>query len=103
MKIIEKLSDLMEEEMEGAKMYIECAMKYKEEDVLLAKMFSDMSTDELKHAMLLHDNAARIITEYKQKGETVPPEMKAVYDYLHNKHIEKFNAIKLQQTMFRGQ
>lgn len=102
MKIIEKLSERMEDEMEDARKYIECAMKWKEEDILLAKMYADMSTDELKHAMMLHENSVRLINEYKQSGEEVPPEMKAVYDYLHEKHMEKYNAIKLQQAVFKG-
>ena len=102
MKTIEKLSDQMEEEMHYAKKYIECAMKWKEEDMLLAKMYADLSTDELKHAMMLHDSATRLINEYRQSGEVVPPEMKAIYDYLHEKHMEKYNAIKLQQAMFNG-
>ncbi len=92
----------MEEEMQGAEEYIKCAMRYKDEDVMLAKMYSDMSADELKHALALHDAAVRLINEYKQKGEVVPPEMKAVYDYLHEKHMDRFNAIKLQQATFRA-
>ena len=102
MKIIEKLSDMMEEEMCDAEKYIECAMKWKEDDMMLAKMFSDLSADELKHAMLLHENATRLINDYKQRGNTVPPEMQAVYDYLHDKHLEKFNNIKVRQALFRG-
>lgn len=103
MKIIEKMMDQIEEEMEGAQAYINCAMKWKDEDVLLAKMYADISTDELKHAMMLHEGSVRLINQYKQTGEVVPPEMQAVYDYLHKKHMEKFNAIKLEQAMFKGQ
>lgn len=103
MKIIEKLSDMMEEEMHDAEKYIECAMKWKDEDVLMAKMYADLSTDELKHAIMFHDTATRLINEYRQKGNETPSEMKAVYDYLHEKHMKRFNAIKLQQAMFKGQ
>lgn len=103
MKIIEKLSDQLEEELKGADKYIECAMKYKDNDVLLAKMYADMSTDELKHVMNIHDSVVRLINEYKNGGEVVPPEMQAIYDYLHERHIEKFNEIKLKQTVYRGQ
>lgn len=103
MKIIEKLSDMMEEEMEGAEHYIECALKWKDKgDIVLSKTFYDLSLDELKHASMLHDNSTRLISEYKNKGEIVPPEMEAVYDYLHEKHIERFNDIKLKQATYRG-
>lgn len=103
MKIIEKLSDMMEEEMADAEKYIECALKWKDKgDIVLSKTFYDLSMDELKHASMLHDNSTRLITEYKTKGEIVPPEMEAVYNYLHEKHIERFNNIKLMQSTYRA-
>lgn len=102
MKTIEKLSEMMEEEMHDAEKYIECAMKWKEEDVLLAKMYSDLSADELKHALMLHESAKRLIAEWKQKGNEVPEKMQAIYDYLHEKHMEKYNKIKVAQAMFKG-
>lgn len=101
MKIVEKLSDMMEEEMYDAEKYIECAMKYKEDDMILSKMFFDLSADELKHANMLHENATRIINEYKQQGESVPMNMQAIYDYLHERHMERFNDIKLKQATYR--
>jgi len=50
----------------------------------------------------IYHSATRLINEYRQKGNEAPPEMKAVYDYLHNKHMERYNTIKLQQAMFRS-
>lgn len=102
MKIIEKLSDMMEEEMHDAEKYIECALRWKEEDVLLGKMYYDLSMDELKHATMLHENGIRLINEYKQKGNEVPEKMQAVYDYLHQKHVERFNKIKMQQSLYKA-
>lgn len=102
MKIIEKLSGMMEEEMQDAESYIKCALKWKEEgDVILAKMFYDLSMDELRHATMLHENSLRLINEYKATGEIVPEKMQSVYDYMHEKHIEKFNEIKLYQATYR--
>lgn len=103
MKIIEQLSDQMEEEMHDAEMYIEMAIKWKEDDALLAKMYSTLSEDEVKHALMLHESGVRLIDQYVQSGRDLPTEMKAVYDYLHEKHMKRFNAIKIQQAMFREQ
>lgn len=100
MKIIEKLSDMMEEEMEDAEKYIECAMNHKD-DMMLSKMFYDLSVDELKHANMLHENATRIINEYRQRGNEVQDDMQAVYNYLHEKHIERYNNIKLEQAIYK--
>lgn len=101
MKIIEKLSNIMEEELEGAEKYINLAYKCKDNDVLLAKMYLDMSADELKHAMLIHENAVRLINEYKNTGENIPPEMQAIYDYLHERHMDKYNAIKMLHATYK--
>lgn len=102
MKIIEKLSEMMEEELHDADKYIECAMKHKEDDMMLSKMFYDLSVDELKHSMMLHENSVRLISDYKQKGNVTPPEMQSVYDYLHEKHMEKYNAIKVKQAVYKS-
>lgn len=105
MKIIEKLSERIEDELHDSEKYIECALKWKENDndVLLAKMYYDLSIDELKHSTMLHDNIVRLINELIQTGTEVPSDMKAVYDYLHEKQIEKSNSIKVMQAMYRGQ
>lgn len=102
MKIIEEMSNYIEEEIEDAEKYIKCAMKYKETDPVLAKVFSDISSDEMKHMILLHDQVAQMINRYKaEKGEP-PADMLAVYNYLHERHIEKANAVKVMQSTFKG-
>lgn len=102
MKLIEKLSEMIEEEIEDAEKYAKCALKYKDTDSALAKTFYDLSTDEMRHMNLLHDEVARIITQYrKEKGEP-PAAMLAVYDYLHGKQIEKAKEVKDYQAMYRG-
>jgi len=50
---------------------------------------------------MLHESAVKIINEYKQQGEEVPPDMQAIYDYLHERHIKRYNEIKMIQTSFR--
>lgn len=101
MQIIEKLSDMIEEEMNDAEKYIRCAMKWKEEKPALAQTFARLSNEEMGHMNLLHDQVTAIITEYrKEKGE--PPEkMLAIYDYLHKKHIDRANEIRIMQALFK--
>lgn len=101
MQIIEKLSNMIEEEMNDAEKYIQCAMKWKEERPGLANTFHRLSVEEIGHMNLLHEQVVAIINEYrKEKGE--PPEkMQAIYDYLHKKHIDRANEIRIMQALFK--
>lgn len=100
MKIIEKLSAMIDEEIGDAKKYAKCALEYKETDQTLAKLFFELSTEELRHMELLHKEAARQISEHrKEKGEP-PAAMQAVYDYLHEKQMEKVEEVKRYQNMY---
>lgn len=100
MKLIEKLSEMIEDEIEGADCYITMALKYKDEDPDMARTFYTLSMQELDHMTALHGLVVAAIDKYKrEKGE--PPEgMKALYDYLHGKHIEYAADVKTKQSMF---
>lgn len=102
MKLIEKLSEMIEEEIEDAEKYAKCALKYKDIDSVLAKTFFDLSTDEMRHMNLLHEEVARIIAQYRKEHGEPPTAMQAVYDYLHEKQIEKAKDVRDYQAMYRG-
>lgn len=46
MKVIEKLENFIDSEIHDAEVYAKCALKYKESDPTLAKLFYDLSTEE---------------------------------------------------------
>ena len=102
MKIIKKLSEMIEDEIDGAKCYAKMAIEQKDERRGLADTLYDISMQEMNHVNLLHEQVAAIISEYrKAKGEP-PPDMLAVYEYLHKKHIENANRVKMYQQMYKG-
>lgn len=101
MKLIEMLCEMVDEEIEDAEKYAKCALKYKADNPALSKTFYDLSTDELRHMMLLHGEATGAIQKYRQEHGEPPAEMKAIYDYLHEKQIKKAAEVKRLQEMYR--
>lgn len=102
MQIIEKLSNMIEEELSDAEKYINCAENWKTERPTLAQTFARLSTEEMNHVNLLHEQVVAIINEYRAKNGEPPEKMQWVYDYLHKKHIDKANEIKVRQNLFKS-
>lgn len=101
MKIIKQLSDYIDEELDGAECYAKMAVKYKTERPDLAKMFYTMSIEEMNHMKYLHDAVVKIIEEHrKTKGEPPAP-MMAVYEYLHEKHIDHAKEVRILQDQYK--
>lgn len=102
MKLIQMLCEMVDDEISDAHKYAKCALEYKDTHPNLSKVFFDLSGAEMQHMTILHTEVAKLIEKYRQeKGE--PPEgMKAVYDYLHQKQIDKAAEVKTLQGMYRG-
>lgn len=102
MTIIKKIADMIEDELEGAEHYAKCAVKWKEEHPTLAKTFYDISTDEVRHVNLLHGEVVNIIETHRKTHGEPPANMLAIWEYVHEKHIEKMNEVKMLQNQYRG-
>jgi hypothetical protein len=50
---------------------------------------------------ILHNDVVKIIKEYREKNGEPPASMLAVYEYLHNKHIDDFNEAKRYQDEYK--
>lgn len=103
MKIIKYLSDLITEELDGACEYAKKSLQYKDEDPGMAKMFYELSLEEMMHVDRLHNQVVTEIRNYRTANGEPPVEMQAVYDYIHEHHIEKAAKIKAMQMQYRGQ
>ena len=101
MKIIETLSNKIEEEVCDAKSYVTMAMEVKEEYPELSRTLYNISTQEMEHMNLLHGEVTQIIKRYRDTQGEPPADMMAVYDYLHKKQIEKSLEVKTLQTMYK--
>lgn len=101
MKLIKELSEMIEDEIEGAEEYAKEAVHYKHDDPILAKTFYDIANVELQHVNMLHEQVVRIIEQHRKEHGEPPAPMQAVYDYLHKKHIEEVNEVKTYLAMYR--
>lgn len=100
MKIIQKLSDKIEEEIHDAKHYAKWAIEVKEEYPNLAQTLYNIANQEMEHMRLLHESVVQVINDYRAKNGDPPANMMAVYDYLHGKHIDDAADAKRLLSMF---
>lgn len=101
MKLIQRLSERIEDEIHDAKCYAKWAVKEKADHRNLAEVLYSLSLDEMKHASSLHDATVVIIEEYRREYGDPPEAMQAVYDYLHERQIDKAKEAKEYQEMYR--
>ena len=101
MQIIKCLSEHIEEELHDADTYIELAEKWKKEQPNTAKLFYELSTEEMKHVDKLHQHVTELIQAYKQEHGEPPKGMMELYSYLHEKHVAQAMRIRVKQGMFK--
>ena len=100
MKEIKKISEQIDAELEDAEKYLKCAYKHKATNPILADMYYKLSLAEMEHVAILHEAGVKLIDDYASKN-AIPEGMKAVYDYLHERHIKWANKIKTRQDEYQ--
>ena len=100
MKIIKVISERIAEEVNDADTYINLATEWKAEQPEAANVFEELSTQEIRHADMLHEVVVKLIEEYRQTKGEPPAGMMALYDYLHGQNIENAMRVKVKQKMY---
>ena len=99
MKIIEKISERIDEEIGDAKTYALLALEVKDDHPDLARVLSTISMQEMEHMKMLHTAVVNLIEEYRRTRGEPPEKMMVIYDYLHEKQIKKAAEAKAAQAM----
>lgn len=94
MKIIQNICDQIDEEISDANKYAMCSVRYRESDPELSRTYAQLATEELGHVDRLHAQVVRMINEYKASKGDIPPHMKTIYEYVHDREIEKVAQVK---------
>ena len=102
MKQIKKISEMIEDELEGAEEYAKMALMHKSDNPNLAKTFYDIANEEMRHVDMLHGEVVRMIETHKREHGAPPAAMQAVYDYLHERQIEEAKEVRMYLAEFRG-
>lgn len=102
MVIIEKLTEMMEEELDDSEKYIRCALDKREEYPAVAEVFYKLSEEEIKHMEMLHDQTTAIINQYKKANGAPPEAMMTVYKILHKRLINHLTEIRAMQNVYKN-
>lgn len=102
MKLIQELSDYIEEEINDAIKYVKLAMEIKDEYPTIAENIYKISEDEMRHMSILHSQVVSVIEDYRRKNGEPPEAMKILYDIMHNKHIQHAAEARAYQSMYKG-
>ena len=100
MKIIKCLSEMIEDEIKDAEKYAKKALEQKTINRRTADLFFQLSTEEYKHMNMLHSEVAQLIDEYRRTNGEPPANMLAVYEYLHERQVERAAEVKALQNMY---
>lgn len=100
MKIIKCLTTLIEDELSDAKKYAELALTYAADQPETAKLFRELSDEEMRHMERLHKAAEKVIDEHRRTKSDPPAEMLAVYNFLHDRQIALAKEVKVLQGMY---
>ena len=102
MKVIKRVSDDIEEQIEMAQCYGKAAMELKEDYPALAEVYAKAAAQMLDIMNSFHTQIVNIITEYKKAKGDVPKEMQILYDILHEKHISDTITAKSIIALYNG-
>lgn len=102
MKLIRCLEDMIEDEIEDVKKYAKKAVEVKDEYPELAQVMYNISVQEDAHHAALHKEVVKIIENHRRMHGEPPAAMLAVYEYIHQKHIDAIADARRYQDVYKS-
>ena len=101
MKIIKFLSEEIENELQIAECYAKKAIEQRDEYPSMSVILYNLSIGNLQRVNKLHAQVVKIIKDYRQQEGDPPASMMTIYEYIHDRQIDKTMGIKKLQEMFK--
>lgn len=93
--VIRQLVEHMNEELDDAKKYAQCAMECRSSRKALSDLYLSLGKEELSHFLRLVDQASQIIEAARQADKAPSAAMMELYNYEHGKVMESYSQIKV--------
>lgn len=103
MKIIEVLSEHIEDELRDAQTYAKLALEYKETEPELSQLFYKLSGEEMTHMDALHKRVVMYMEHYRQTHGEPPEGMRALYEFVHKRELAQAGEVKRLHSLYRGE
>lgn len=98
---VEMLERRVAEEMHDAEEYAALALEYKKTDAELAQVFFTLSSEELRHATMLHEQAWRLVAARGNASDAESVAARAVYDYTTRRNVADMQDVSALHARFR--
>lgn len=95
MKRISTLLEQMDDELDGAREYAQCALHLKDEDKELADVYVSLARTELDHYQKLYNQMTRVMTNYRSEHGDLSPELQEFYDWQRTKTMDCMAEVKV--------
>ena len=102
MKLIQILEEKIEDEIHDIKEYAQMAAELKEEHPAMAQVLYNISVQEDAHQAALHKEVVKIIEDHRRMHGEPPAAMMAVYEYVHQKHIDALADARRYQDVYKS-
>lgn len=90
-ELFKKILRYISEELCDAEKYISHALNVKSTEPQLAKLFMQLSDEEMEHANRLNKQCLELMTD----------DVRAIYEYAREEHVEKAKAVRIMQSMYK--
>ena len=101
MKLIRDLEESISDEISDIKKYAKWAAELKETHPTLAQVLYNISVQEDGHQAAIHNEVVKIIEEHRRTHGEPPTSMLAVYEFIHQQHIDKLAEARMYQDVYK--